>query len=296
MPSKHHNEHDEAYADTLPPDRHMKRRGFGYTPDTPEQVAATPVMKGLMGAAGRLPLSASLEGYITRVNDQQHTSSCVGQAIQQCANIRLARMGVPTRKFSPLAVYSVARMMDRGSKGEHFQDWGCRPFQAVEGIKTFGMPYDEDWPLFDERGNVRDAALNVEPPFDVFEKASAFEVTGIYRIDTDGESRVRDVMQAIAAGYPVAFGTSVDEAFIQHVGPTPVLPARGKIVGGHMMCFVGYETLPTGQVIFRGLNSWSEYWGDKGFFNARSEFLTDDRLDSLYAFTIGARVARRLEE
>lgn len=273
------------------------RKGLGWLPDPPEVVAGLTSARALMGAPSRLPSSASLEPHVSYVNDQQWTSSCVGQSLQQCMNIRLSRMGAPTKKFSAAAIYANARMLGRASKNEPLEDFGCYPHLAVQGTRELGVAYEETWPLVDPYGRIIDENLNREPPLDVQQEASAFEVSGVYPIDSDGEDRVRAVMQALAAGYPVAFGTQIDDVFMNHRGADPIGRSRGHSLGGHMMLFVGYRPSIGGkEIIFRGLNSWGTSWGDTGFFNAEKDFLLDPNLTSLYAFTIGARTKGSREE
>ena len=65
------------------------------------------------------------------------------------------------------------------------------------------VPTEKAWP-FDP------ATVNEDPRLDEMLDAARFVVKEIYRIEAVGSDRVRAVMAAIAAGYPVVFGTEVD--------------------------------------------------------------------------------------
>ena len=258
------------------------QRAKGWVKDrVHEQGFAAPIHR-LLGSviSGGTPKSVRMDDKVD-IRDQQGTSSCVGQSLQQAIDVRLAIMGISTPPHSAKAIYDFARMNDRYTSTEPLVDRGCRPAQAISGLRKWGVPLERDWP-FTETG------INAEPPFDVLEKASAFEITGDFRISSTGARRVFEIQVALAQGFPVSFGTEVDEAFETLSDGTPV-GEQGEPVGGHMMLFCGYDEQSDGTILFRGVNSWGRGWGDSGFFNANESFVTDPKLSDIYAITIGPR-------
>ena len=240
------------------------RRGLGYIPDSRDDRDRK--ARTIFGARRGLPVEAmDLERCVPGVVDQGMTSSCVGQAIGGAIDTRIRRLG---RWDAPLvsrqAIYTFARSLDRESKTERLVDSGTSPRAAMKGLRTWGVPTAARWP-FDP------ATINDPLPWDVMQQASTFAISAWYRIDSSGKERVEDMCQAFAVGYPVAFGVTVDEAFMD-AGKAPIESLDPtKAVGGHMMYALGYKT-SGGERLIRCVNSWGVGWGDSGLFWAREAF------------------------
>lgn len=185
-------------------------------------------------------------------------------------------MGASFKPHSPLGIYGFARLVS-ASPSDSLDDDGCMPSDAVSGMQSWGVPLESVWP-FDP------AKVNAKPPLDVVEQASAFKVTGLLRIDGGGDVRIQAIKQAISLGYPIIFGTQVDEAFEAHPGKGVVQPCElSQSLGGHMLTVLAYD----GEV-FRGANSWGTEWGDSGFFDMGHDFLLTNAGD-FYAINIEQR-------
>lgn len=240
-------------------------RGLGYKADVPDSRDFK--ARALFGARRTLPLEATeLEGCVPVVSDQGSTLSCVGQAIGGAIDARLRKMG---RWDAPLvsrqAVYTFARVLARMKPADGLFDQGSFPRQAMKSLKAWGVPTAQRWPF-------NPATINDELPWDVMQAASAFTLAAWWRIDSLGQERIEDICQAIANGFPVVFGLSVDRAFLEHVGKGTVgRPDPTQNVGGHMMYAVGYKTV-NGERLVRCVNSWGTGWGDAGFFWASEAF------------------------
>ena len=90
------------------------------------------------------------------------------------------------------------------------------------------------------------------------------------RITATGSERLDQIKRAIAGGYAVCFGTSVDNDFCNGRLTEPLLPPRTNIAGGHALMVGGYD----GNA-FQILNSWSSNWGDKGWCVFSGDYLAD---------------------
>lgn len=238
---------------------------------------------GLLGAARNLPGEASLEPFVRAVRDQGTASSCVGNAIAQACDVRLARLGLayapPT---SALAIYTMARALARTDGKEVLADEGSYARLAFKAARDNGLVPEERWPHDFAR-------INDELPWDVLQQASAFRVASWYRVGASGASRAHEVCNAIAQGWPVVLAAQVDTPFMDHAGRGKV-PAYdpAKAAGGHMLCLVGYGTDGPSKV-FRGVNSWGEGWGDKGLFWAGEEWLAADTIDDVYIVQVAGK-------
>jgi hypothetical protein len=262
------------------------QRGKGYIPNTPAQRAGIKTSKHLLGAPARLPSSIDYSDLIL-IEDQADSSACVGEANAQACRARLLKMTgysagdfthVP--KYSVLGIYGGARTLGRGDKKIPLTDDGCQPIDAVTFMQEYGVPHDATWP-FDL------SKVNAELPLDVLEDASGFEVTGHYAVDTIPEQRAQEIMHALSEGYFPVFGTAADMAFEEVSNGNIIDRAKGNILGGHMMMFCGYDTSYAGSVAFRIVNSWGTSWGDHGFGNVSTDFITDPRLGDIEVITLG---------
>jgi hypothetical protein len=253
-------------------------RGLGWRVD-PRDVRDYSV-RSLFGARRGLPGAASLESFAGPVRDQLSSSSCVGQAIARAVDTRLRVLGMTGTYPSALAAYSFARALARLSPAEPFDDDGSHPRLAMKGIKDWGLPPETRWP-FDM------TKVNSELPLDVLQVASAYKLAAWHRVDTIGRERVLDVCQAITNKYPVILGVDADRALMAYVkGQVLTRPIEAEVVGGHMLCLLGYQTLPSGLIQVRGINSWGTSWGDRGYFWADEKWLAAPGTGDIYVLVV----------
>lgn len=258
---------------------------FGWKPDTQEHIAQTPVFSSVMRAqrygAARLgvPSAINLLGKHCFIRDQAETSACVGFALSGAIYARLHFLGFGTPLFSPLVVYAIARQLEGIYKNRPLPDDGSHPFLAMRGLSTRGIAYEKDWP-FD-----RDHSSRVfqEVPFDIFQKASQFRVDSFSRIDAKGDVRVDICKRALASGHPIPLGMMVGDEFQAYTKGRGPVGVETEDVGGHMTFLTGYED--DGDV-FIGCNSWSQDYGDEGFYRIHRSKLEDESSSDIYDFTI----------
>lgn len=271
---------------TTPPPR-FSAHGMGYKPDTHDK-SKDPNTRMLLGARSfQMPNEYSLEQYIDTVRDQLQTSCCVGFAFARGVHILMAALGTPILWPSPAAIYTVARAKERGSSSEPLQDEGSQPYLAVQGMlglkdDGWGIPSDRAWPF-------AEATIDDEPDLEELEVASGFDLTGFNRIDTTGSQRATDVRHALSMGYPVCVGTQVDNAFENYTKKAKPItaPDPNNLLGGHMICVVGYNADGT----FRVCNSWGPTWGDAGLFTADEKWIESEYMSDLYILTAASRAA-----
>lgn len=255
-------------------------RGKGFIKDAEERLLEYMPLRAMLGARVRVATQASLEQYILQMFDQGPTNSCVGWAFARAIHMRCAIMGVPIPWPSVPSIYTPARAAMRTRSNLYkLGDNGCDPASAVEALSTWGVAKDTDWP-FDPK------TINDEPDFGEEELASCFKIEGTYLIDSDGTTMLAEVEQALAAGYPVPFGMTVDGAYEQWNGKDVidgVNLADGR--GGHMQCIVGFEQSKTYGKVYRVCNSWGTGWGDNGMANVSAALLTSQAVFSKYALS-----------
>lgn len=224
------------------------------------------------------------------IMDQGQVGSCVGHATDGSIETRLMIAGTPIAHRSPVWVYDAARCIERARNYPNtpldnlpaLEDVGSYPSDAWQGVTEWGMaPYAER--------PTSNSTANDEPKLGLVESASDLILTGAYRIDSTGSSRVRAVQTALANGFPVAIAVLVDYAFEEWDGVNPLgAPDPNRLLGGHYIYVTSYQVLSTGKVIFGGPNSWSYLWGDEGFWLGDENFLAG--ADDLYAADVRVTV------
>jgi hypothetical protein len=231
----------------------------------------------MFGAVRGLPTEAlGLVQHVRRVNDQQG-SSCVGNALSKAIDTRLRKLGFVCPEPSSQALYTMGRRYKR--PGIMLEDEGSIPRDVMLAARELGVPSEANWPT-----NIM--TIDEDVPWDVLQESSKFLLMQWSKILTVGAARADAVAQALSKGYPVPFGTELDQKFFDYAG--------GEIVGygperrgGHMLCAIGYKTTPRGRR-FLVLNSWGETWGEGGYFWCDDSFLTSERAGDFYIVVVSA--------
>lgn len=229
-------------------------------------VGIPPVGRGFDG----LPLEVLLGG-LPPVYDQGRVGSCTAHALAGCVEILQAHQGLPTIRPDRMALYYRERAME----GTIMEDAGALLADGVTALRRgyepelqYIMSWTQDW---------------VNRPADLPHDAPRLVNSDPLIIDPG------QVMFALAAGFPVAIGVQISDAWDAVPGGTLPLPGA-PIVGGHAVTLVGYKRSGM-KVMFRLRNSWGESWGDGGYAWMPSEYLTLGICGEAYAL----RAVRNLQ-
>lgn len=267
----------------------VARRAKGYRRDPLSRRAQKDARLLMRKSAGELPDSASLEAYEHPILDQSDCGSCTGHGTAQGVYVALAAQGEPLGFFpSPRLIYALARGLDRAITSARsktlptLEDVGAYPSDAMRAITEFGVvPMEAPSPL----GYLSDCdASNVlrEPDLGTLARAGRKLIAGEYRIDHSASDFIDQVCHVLAfgsghgSGAPVGIGVFVDaafEAWQPSEGPIDSVNLLDPDGGGHWLAVTSYRTLPSGERVFRGPNSWSDQWGDAGHFEATESWL-----------------------
>lgn len=234
----------------------MTRR-CGYLRDAPDHRDAK--LGLLLGAliASPPPANADVWNDVCPIRDQGMTNSCVGQAWARALRLAFIRAGIRCPELSPLYIYLLARIQHGG---EH-EDIGTYLRSGGKAAMKWGPCAEAVWPWDESKVNVQPGLHALH---DGYDRKGA---RGYYRIDSGDPD---DVRRAIAAGHPVVAGWQITQAFVDWNGDGVIPRQRGAYVGGHAMCIVGYASDGT----FKLVNSWSEYWGRRGFAIVDEDFVS----------------------
>ncbi len=196
------------------------------------------------------------------IYDQGKLGSCTANAIAcayQFDEIKQSEQNVfcPSRLF----IYYNERNME----GHIQQDTGASIRDGIKSINTVGVCSEDMWQY--------DISKFADKPTDeCYQEAQKHRSVEYKRVDQNLEQ----MKQCLLEGYPFVFGFQVYESFesdtVAKTGHMPVPKEGEKLLGGHAVVAVGYND-DTQEFIIR--NSWSDKWGDKGYFYMPYEYITD---------------------
>lgn len=241
-------------------------RKLGYRPDAHDPRDQNAEER--LGAAVP-PASATLRPWVYEVLDQGALGSCVANAIMQAvrvSHIRQEQAGGAPNPAPPLGSRLFAYYLSRAIHHQTGEDAGTFLRTCFAALNKFGFPPESVWSYDDGPDKFKrmpaTAAMHA-----AFDQRSP---TVYQRISSTGSARVTDIKRAIAAGYPVCFGTDVSTAFASNQVTGLIGPPNptDEIAGGHALLAVGYDS-----DAFEVVNSWGEGWGNKGWCRLSPEYL-----------------------
>ena len=213
---------------------------------------------------------SDLRQLLDAIWNQLTEGSCTAHGSGKCARFALSQegedIGMPARNF----IYGQARQME----GDFGQDNGATVRDAIKSIAQFGVPPETLFPY-------GPATLFAVPTPNIFTAAKQHPAIQYLSIDN---SQAGEMIGCLAAGYPFAFGMTLQESFMSDAvaatGFVPIPAPNEDIAGGHCMAAVGYNpalVFPDGstkQTIIVA-NSWDVTWGDEGYCYIPLEMFLD---------------------
>jgi hypothetical protein len=199
-----------------------------------------------------IPDKVDLRNYCTTVEDQGQLGSCTANATVGALEYLYNRRDGQSPELSRLFVYYNSRRI----RGTTNQDSGAYICDAMSSVLSFGACGEDIWPY-----NIN--SFSMEPSQQAYEEAQKHEAIQYSRVEA-----VEGSVAALAAGFPVVFGTRIPERCYQEAATTGVMPiptdaeVTGNQEGGHCMLLIGYDR-PRKMFIVR--HSWGLNWGDRGY-------------------------------
>jgi C1A family cysteine protease len=200
---------------------------------------------------GDVPTSVDLRQYCSPVEDQGQSNSCTANATVGALEYHQRRTGGAFTDISRLFVYWNSRQL----AGAQNDDCGSFIHHSMAAVLAHGACEEKVWP-FDL------AQVLAQPPQAAYQNGGSHEAVQYARTMLGNP-----VIQALAAGLPVVFGTYAPSRFYDEAAKSGLMPSPAERLdppgGGHAMLIVGYD-LATRTWLVR--NSWGEGWADKGYF------------------------------
>ena len=203
-----------------------------------------------------LPKIVDLRPGCSPVVDQGDLGSCTANAI--ASGLREYWEKLSEKQFTMLSRLWLY-WQERYLEGTVNEDAGAYVRDGMKVLQKMGCAPEADWPYVITK-------FKEKPPTKATRNARQFKIAEYHRV-----TNLTLLKSALAEGYPVVIGIKVYESFesdqVAQTGIVP-LPKRGEqFLGGHAVLAVGYKDAKyKGQGVVICRNSWSESWGDKGYF------------------------------
>jgi len=224
-----------------------------------------------------LPAQVDLRKFMTTVEDQAQSGSCVANAIVGAYEYFLNRIG-RRLDFSRLFVYYNARLLQGGT----IRDNGCSVESALRSVQKQGICYESTWD-YKVMSNGKVKNVNIQPSADAYQEALALRRNPefCWAKPEKVEMNLYHMKHCLAEGYPFIFGLKLFDSFdgATRTGgrvPMPTYNQRTrKQHGNHGMLCVGYIDKSK---MFIVRNSWGSEWGDRGYCYIPYDYLTNPDL------------------
>jgi C1A family cysteine protease len=170
------------------------------------------------------------------------------------------------KNFMPSRLYNY--FMARSLEGPTNRDDGAEVRDCVKSAVQFGFPDEKDWPY-------ETNLVTVRPSKAVCDSAKV-NITIQY---SSVPQKLNSIISCLTHKIPVGFGFNCYRQF-ENVGADGIVKMPSPTeqpIGGHCCAIVGAKTT---EEVFICRNSWSEQWGDKGFFYIPFEYLMNTDLAS----------------
>lgn len=240
---------------------------FGLIPSSPDPRDWS--ASRLLRMAAPPPASSDeLLEYVS-VHDQGNTETCVWFATAQALHVWLKSKKNREEWIATLFGYYNTLEL----QGSGIVDQGCQPRVAMQVLAQAGFCSETVWPFVE-------ANVLQQPPPDAYTAANDNKMVAgyYYRIDSTGSQLITDIKTAIANGYPVIYGTPVDDTYERYSGGIMPVP-NGTSLGRHCRCLVAYTPDYVQEV-----NSWNKSWGENGLARINWEICTWSEASDFWVF------------
>lgn len=216
----------------------------------------------------KLPEKFDLRKDCPPVRDQKDIGSCTAFATTSALEFCQNKEGVSKYPNSPLFLYYTSRILEGTDPSD---DSGCVIRDVCKSVAKSGVCAEPFWPY--------DTTKYAEkPPQIAYDEAAKHKTVRYLKVS----QILYNLKAALYSGFPIVFGIMVYESMMsEEVAKTGKIPMpnlhREQCVGGHAIILIGFDD-KTKQFI--GQNSWSENWGDKGYFYIPYEYVTNRNLAS----------------
>jgi C1A family cysteine protease len=243
-----------------------KIQRYGWKPDLPDhrdQMYAAPIAAEL-----KLPAKVDLRPQCPKViYDQMQLGSCTANAIAKAVEFDLLRQKKHDFMPSRLFIY----YNERAIEGTVQEDSGAQIRDGIKTVAKLGVCSEKTWPYSDKNPG----PFQEKPSQAAYKEALGCKATTYQRLPRT----LRSFQSRLASGFPFVFGFTVYETFesqeVAKTGEVPMPRPQEEVLGGHAVLAVGYDDATQRFIV---CNSWSDKWGQQGYFTMPYAYLLDENL------------------
>lgn len=216
-----------------------------------------------------LPASFDLRSKLPPILDQGQLGTCAANQISNALRYCLKKNNCPEFQPSRLFLYYFARLVDGSSVQE---DTGITIRSGLKSVQQYGVCGENNWGY--------DITKFTEEPNNKCIVAGQSHTPNFKYIRV--QQNLINIKQAIFAGFPVVVGIQLYTTFesdpVAQTGTVP-MPNFSKeaCLGGHAINLNAWDDKTQR---FTCANSWSDSWGDKGYFTLPYEYILNSSLCS----------------
>lgn len=222
---------------------------------------------------GVIPEYVDLRMLCPPIRSQDKLGSCTAFALTGAFEYMLKKQGLTDFEPSELFLYYNERDME----GTVNSDSGAMIRDGIKSLNSLGVCEEAYWP-YDE------SKFTWKPNDAAYQNALKNKVIQYQRVFNTRPELIR---LALSEGLVVVFGFNVYQSFMS-IGTTGIMPMPARnssniitesLLGGHAVVIVGYLKI-NGKNYYICRNSWSDWWGDKGYFYMPEDFIKDPNMCS----------------
>lgn len=202
----------------------------------------------------KLPGKVDLSENFGSIFDQGDIGSCVANSVAYC--IRWVRQKNNLSVYDPsrLYIYYYGRVIEDVAPTE---DSGLYIRDGYKSVAQYSVCAERNWPYNSKQ-------FHIEPNEYAQQAAKQHRTFTYLAVDQN----INELKHCLSEGYPISFGFTVFSSFMSAtVAKTGIVPypdvRKEQQMGGHAVTIVGYDDSTQ---MFKIVNSWSDKWGDNGYF------------------------------
>jgi len=221
-----------------------------------------------------IPSSIDLRPLFPPIRNQDKLGACSAFACTGAFEYMLKKQGLADFEPSELFLYYNERDME----GTVNSDAGAFIRDGIKSLNTLGVCDSAYWPYCEDK-------LTWKPSSGAYSNALKNKAIQYQRVFNTRPELIR---LALSEGLAVVIGFSVYQSFMT-IGTTGIMPMPARdpktgqiieqLLGGHAVVVVGYLQI-NGKNYYICRNSWTSWWGDKGYFYMPEEFIKDGNMCS----------------
>lgn len=252
--------------------KHLAKQDYylGWLPDFPDHRDL--LYTAPMGVMRNLPAKIDLRKKCPAVYDQGALGSCTANALGGAFQFGQKKQAIPNFVPSRLFIYYNERVLINTI----LSDSGAFIRDGIKTMNRQGVCNEKDWPYIIPQ-------FTTKPPASLYQKATTNQVLSYMRLNN---ANLNQLQSCLFEDFPFVFGFTVFESFraIGKNGNMTMPKPNESRIGGHAVMAVGYDDA---KQVFIVRNSWSNAWGDQGYFYMPYAYITDiNRADDFWTIRL----------